>query len=211
MMRVLIACECSGVVRSAFRRRGHDAWSCDLKPAFQRTKYHIQADVLTVLREGWDLMIAHPPCTHLAVSGAAWFADKQQLQAESLDFVRSLMNAPIPMWAIENPLSVISSHIRKPDQIIQPYHFGHMERKTTCLWLKDLPLLKHETDLSREVKNLPKSKQNPLHYLAPSPDRGQLRSVTYSGIAAAMAKQWGKWNLFTPALFDLSEYESKVS
>ena len=133
--RVLVACEYSGTVRNAFAALGHDAWSCDLLPT-ESLGNHIQGDVLAVINDGsWDLMIAHPPCTHLAVSGAAWFAEKIQQQAEALAFVRALMNAPIPMIAIENPVSVISTRIRKPDQVIQPYHFGHMERKTTCLWL----------------------------------------------------------------------------
>lgn len=202
--RVLIGCECSGVVRRAFRERGHDAWSCDLQPAADGSPYHIQGSVLDVLGDGWDLAVFHPPCTHLAVSGAAWFADKRELQAEALDFVRALMNAPIPMWAIENPVSVISTYIRKPDQIIQPYHFGHMERKTTCLWLRNLPQLTHTSELGHEVKKLPKHLQNPLHYLPPSEDRGQLRSVTYAGIAAAMAEQWGNWNLYTPELFAMA-------
>lgn len=203
MKRVLVACECSGTVRDAFAALGHDAWSCDVQPS-QTPGNHIQADVLTVLSAGWDLMIAHPPCTHLAVSGAAWFADKVQQQAEALDFVRALMNAPIPMIAIENPVSVISTHIRKPDQVIQPYHFGHMERKTTCLWLKNLPLLVHQTEWKRRVDALPKKDQNPLHYLPPSPERGQLRSKTYSGIAAAFALQWGAWELYTPELFTMA-------
>lgn len=200
MKRVLIACEYSGTVRDAFAALGHDAWSCDLDVT-DRPGNHIQGDVLTVLNDGWDLMIAHPPCTHLAVSGAAWFADKGDLQREALDFVRALMNAPIPMIAIENPVSVISTYIRKPDQVIQPYQFGHAERKTTCLWLKNLPLLKHTNNVKRELDALPLNKQNPLHWLPPSPDRGKLRSKTYQGIADAMAQQWGAWNQFTPELF----------
>lgn len=202
--RVLVACEYSGTVRNAFAALGHDAWSCDLLPT-ESPGNHIQGDVLAVINDGsWDLMIAHPPCTHLAVSGAAWFADKTQQQAEALAFVRALMNAPIPMIAIENPVSVISTHIRKPDQVIQPYHFGHMERKTTCLWLKNLPRLVHKTEWGRKVDALPKSQQNPLHYLPPSPDRGHLRSKTYQGIAEAMATQWGAWELYTPELLALA-------
>ncbi len=188
-MKVLVACEFSGIVRDSFSAAGHNAWSCDLLPT-DKPGQHIMGDVLSVLGDGWDLMIAHPPCTHLAVSGAAWFKDKVQEQAEALDFVRALMNAPIPMIAIENPVSVISSKIRKPDQIIQPYHFGHMERKTTCLWLKNLPLLIHETEWKEQVSALPARLQNPLHYLPPSPDRWKLRSMTYSGIARAMSLQW---------------------
>jgi len=201
MKRVLIGCECSGTVRRAFRECGHDAYSCDLQPADDGSPYHIQGSVLDVLADGWELAIFHPPCTHLAVSGAAWFAGKGNLQAEALDFVRVLMNAPIPMWAIENPVSVISTAIRKPDQIIQPYDFGHVERKTTCLWLKNLPLLVPTHQRRAEVEALPKNKQNPLHYLPPSADRGKLRSVTYQGVADAFAEQWGNWNLYTPELF----------
>ena len=144
-MRVLVACEFSGIVRDAFIARGHDAVSCDLLPT-ERPGPHIQGDVLELLGDGWDLMVAHPPCTHLAVSGARWFKDKRVEQAEALDFVRALLTAPIPRIALENPVSIISSRIRKPDQIIQPYWFGHGETKTTCLWLKGLPKLQ-PTDL----------------------------------------------------------------
>lgn len=201
--RVLVGCEYSGVVRRAFRELGHDAYSCDLLPSDDNSPYHIQGDVLSVIGNQWDLAIFHPPCTHLAVSGAAWFADKADVQAEALDFVRALMNAPIPMIAIENPVSIISTHIRKPDQIIQPYDFGHLERKTTCLWLKNLPLLVPTYQRQAEVDALPKNKQNPLHYLPPSEDRWKLRSTTYTGIASAMAAQWGQWNMYTPQLFEM--------
>ena len=190
-MRVLIACEFSGIVRDAFKARGHDAWSCDLLPT-EREGWHIQGDVLSRLADGWDLMIAHPPCTHLAVSGAAWFARKQKEQAEALDFVRALMDAPIAKICIENPVSVISSRIRKPDQIIQPWMFGHAERKTTCLWLKGLPPLIPTTNLKAETDAKPKAQQNPLHYLPPSAERWKKRSTTYQGIADAMAAQWGE-------------------
>ena len=139
-MRVLVACEYSGRVRDAFLALGHDAMSCDLLPT-EVPGPHYQGDVRNILRDGWDLMIAHPPCQHLAVSGARHFHKKEKQQAEALDFVRLLMDAPIPCIVIENPVSVISSRIRKPDQIIQPYWFGHAARKTTCLWLKGLPKL----------------------------------------------------------------------
>src|SRR5689334_13046715 len=132
-MKVLVACEFSGRVRSAFRELGHDAWSCDLLPTDDESPYHYQCDVLPLLGEGWDLMIAHPPCTHLAVSGARWFKNKQTEQDEALSFVRELLNAPIPRIALENPVSIISSKIRKPDQIIHPWQFGHGEAKATCL------------------------------------------------------------------------------
>ena len=139
-MRVLIACEYSGAVRDAFRARGHDALSCDLLPS-EAPGPHYQGDVRDILGDGWDLMIAHPPCTHLAVSGARWFKDKAQEQAEALDFVRLLLGAPIARIALENPVSVISSRIRKPDQVIQPWQFGHEATKTTCLWLKGIEFL----------------------------------------------------------------------
>ena len=191
-MRILIACEFSGIVREAFAAHGHDAWSCDLLPS-DRAGNHITGDVLEVLDYGWDLMIAHPPCTHLAVSGAAWFARKQIEQAEALAFVERLWAAPIRQIALENPVSVIStrSSLGKPTQIIQPWMFGHCERKTTCLWLKGLPRLIPISDLRAETEARPKSQQNPLHYLGPSPDRWKLRSLTYEGIAHAMAAQWG--------------------
>lgn len=180
-MRVLIACEFSGIVRDAFARRGHDAWSCDLLPT-ERPGQHIQGDVLGILGDGWDLMIAHPPCTHLAVSGARWFKDKQREQAEALEFVKRLLEVPIEKVALENPVSVISTRIRKPDQIIQPWMFGDAETKTTCLWLKNLPCLM--------PTNIVESLGNRLHRLGPSPDRWKLRSRTYQGIADAMAEQW---------------------
>lgn len=180
-MRVLVACEFSGVVRDAFRRRNHDAVSCDLLPT-DVPGPHIQGDVLQVLNDGWDMMIAHPPCTHLAVSGARWFKNKQQEQTLALDFVRSLLAAPILRIAVENPISIISSRIRKPDQIIQPWQFGHGEVKATCLWLKNLPpLVPTKIVEGREAK---------VHKMPPSADRWKKRSVTYAGIADAMASQW---------------------
>ena len=184
-MKVLVACEFSGVVRRAFRERGHDAWSCDLLPAEDGNEYHYQDDVLEVLNQDWDLMIAHPPCTHLAVSGARWFAGKQQEQAEALDFVRALLAAPIRRIALENPISIISSRIRKPDQIIQPWQFGHGETKATCLWLKGLPPLV-PTDIVS-------GRDNRVHRMPPGPDRWKDRSRTYKGIADAMATQWGRY------------------
>jgi site-specific DNA-cytosine methylase len=182
-MRVLVACEFSGTVRDAFKLRGHDAWSCDLLPT-DKPGNHIQCDVLEILDKGWDLMIAHPPCTHLAVSGARWFHLKQKEQAEALEFVRKLLNAPIPKIALENPVSIISSNIRKPDQIIHPWQFGHGETKATCLWLKNLPLLK--------PTNIVSGREPKVHMMPPSEDRWKLRSMTYQGIADAMASQWGE-------------------
>jgi hypothetical protein len=182
-MRVLVACEFSGIVRDAFRARGHDAWSCDLLPS-ERPGPHYTGDVRGLLfANDFDLMIAHPPCTHLAVSGARWFAGKRLVQAQALDFVRLLLDAPIPRIALENPISIISSRIRKPDQIIQPWQFGHGETKATCLWLKGLPpLVPTQIVDGREAR---------VHRLAPSPDRWKERSRTLAGIAAAMADQWG--------------------
>ena len=180
-MKVLIACEYSGTVRDAFLAAGHDAMSCDLLPT-DRPGPHYRGDVLEVLGDGWDLMIAHPPCTHLAVSGARWFKEKQPEQAEALWFVDMLLNAPIDRIALENPVSIISSRIRKPDQIIQPWQFGHGETKATCLWLKNLPKL--------IPTNIVSGRDNRIHRMPPGPDRWKERSRTYQGIADAMATQW---------------------
>jgi site-specific DNA-cytosine methylase len=182
-MKVLVACEYSGTVRDAFISQGHDAISCDLLPT-DKPGPHYQGDVRDILHDDFDLMIAHPPCTHLAVSGARWFKEKQKEQAEALDFVQLLLNASIEKIALENPISIISSRIRKPNQIIQPWQFGHGETKATCLWLKNLPCLV-PTDIveGREAK---------VHRMPPSADRWKLRSTTYKGIAQAMAEQWGQ-------------------
>lgn len=196
-MRVLVACEFSGIVRDAFKAMGHDAWSCDLL-ASEVPGQHIQADVDMVLNyplrvlggmprwminREWDLMIAHPPCTHLAVSGARWFREKEAEQEDALAFVRMLLAAPVPRIALENPVSVISTRIRKPDQIIHPWMFGHGETKATCLWLKGLPLLK--------PTQIVEGRASRVHHEPPSQDRWKRRSRTYTGIAAAMAEQWG--------------------
>jgi site-specific DNA-cytosine methylase len=190
-MKVLIACEYSGAVRDAFINNGHDAMSCDLLPT-DVDGPHYQGDVFDVINDGWDLMIAHPPCTHLAVSGARWFKDKVKEQAESLEFVRRLMDAPIDKIVIENPISIISSRIRKPEQIIQPWMFGHPEAKATCLWLKGLPTLS-ATDVLTKPECGYWSNQTPSgqNKLGPSKDRWKERSKTYQGIATAMANQWG--------------------
>ena len=156
--------------------------SCDLLPTDQPGP-HYQGDVMDIIADGWDLMIAHPPCTHLAVSGSRWFKYKEKEQAEALEFVRLLLNAPIKHIALENPISVISSKIRKPDQIIQPWHFGHGETKATCLWLKNLPKLL--------PTNIVEGREAKVHKMPPSPDRWKLRSTTYQGIADAFANQWG--------------------
>jgi hypothetical protein len=185
-MRVLVACEFSGTVRRAFRALGHDAWSCDLLPAEDGSPHHYQNDALAIIWGiAWDLMIAHPPCTHLAVSGARWFKDKQKEQAEALDFVRELLDAPVPHIALENPVSIISSRIRKPDQIIQPWQYGHGETKATCLWLKNLPKL--------VPTNIVEGREARIHKMPPGPDRWKERSRTFEGIAQAMAEQWGAY------------------
>jgi hypothetical protein len=181
-VRILVACEYSGTVRDAFAARGHDAWSCDLLPT-ERPGNHYQGDVFDIIDDSWDLMIAHPPCTHLAVSGARWFKDKQVEQVEALDFVHRLMDAPIPGIALKNPVSIISSRIRKPDQIIQPWQFGHGETKATCLWLKNLPKL--------TPTNIVDGREARIHKMPPGPDRWKERSRTFEGIAQAMAAQWG--------------------
>ena len=182
-MKVLIACEFSQVVTRAFRDRGHEAYSCDLLPAEGNSEWHIQADVLKHLNDGWDLMIAHPPCTHLAVSGARWFKYKTREQEEALEFVELLMLAPVFRIAIENPVSIISTRIRKPDQIIQPWQFGQGETKTICLWLKNLPKLK--------PTNVVAGREHRIWKEPPSPERWKNRSRFYRGIAEAMATQWG--------------------
>lgn len=181
-MRLLVGCEFSGVVRDAFLARGIDAWSCDVLPT-EVDGPHIQGDVLDVLGDGWDGAIFHPPCTHLAVSGARWFKDKRDEQEAALDFVRRLMAAPIPRIAIENPISVISSRIRKPDQIVQPWMFGHGEVKATCWWLKGWPALVPTQIVDGRTAR--------VHLEPPGPNRWKNRSRTYSGMAAAMATQWG--------------------
>ena len=184
-MRVIVACEYSGRVREAFRKLGHDAWSCDILESEDDSEFHIQTRIEDIINDGWDLMIAHPPCTHLAVSGARHFKAKQEsgVQQEALEFVRLLLEADIPKIALENPISIISSKIRKPDQIIQPWQFGHGETKATCLWLKGLPKL--------VPTNIVEGREQRIHKMPPSPTRWKERSRTYQGIADAMAKQWG--------------------
>lgn len=180
-LRALIACEYSGAVRDAFRGQGCTAFSCDILES-EEPGPHFQRDVREVLHLGWDILVAHPPCTHLSVSGARWFKEKRAEQAEALDFVRLLMAAPIPFIAIENPISIISSKIRKPDQIIQPWQFGHGETKATCLWLKNLPPL--------VPTNIVAGREARIHKMPPGPDRWKERSRTFPGIAQAAATQW---------------------
>ena len=183
-MKILIACEFSGVVRDAFISKGHEAISCDILET-ENPGPHYKGDIRDLLKEPWDLMIAHPPCTHLAVSGARFFAEKRAsgVQQEALDFVKLLLSSLIPKIALENPVSIISTHIRKPDQIIQPWQFGHGEVKSTCLWLKNLPLLK--------PTNIVDGREPRVHFMSPGPDRWKNRSRTFLGIAQAMAEQWG--------------------
>jgi hypothetical protein len=186
IMRILVACEFSGVVREAFCARGHDAWSCDLIDT-EIPGPHFKASFQEVIIHGshgwWDMLIAFPPCTYLARSGARWWKTRKKEQREALDFVRMLMSVPINKIAIENPIGIISTKIRKPDQIIQPWQFGHGETKATCLWLKNLPKL--------EPTNIVDGREPRIHYEPPSPDRWKNRSRTLTGIAQAMAHQWG--------------------
>ena len=193
-MRVLIACEFSGTVRRAFRDRGHDAWSCDILPAEDGSEHHYQQDVTELIGEGWDLMIAHPPCTHLAVSGAAHFAKKRAdgSQAAALDFVRTLLAAPIPKIALENPVSIISSQIRKPDQIVNPWQFGEPISKKTCLWLKNLtPLVASQVVQGSVYHTAPSGRRYPDWCWKTGGGSGHKRSRFFEGIAQAMANQWG--------------------
>ena len=196
-MKVLVACESSGAVRDAFIRAGHYAASCDLLPSESPLGDHYQCDVTEILDHGWDLLIAHPPCTYLSVSGMHWTTRglrDPKLTEDALDFVRLFMDAPIERIAIENPVSIISSRIRKPDQIIQPHQFGHDASKKTCLWLKNLPLLKPTQIVEPRIVNGRQRWGNQTdsgqNKLPPSKDRWKLRSKTYEGIADAMAAQW---------------------
>ena len=196
-MKILIACEYSGTVRDAFIRKGHEAMSCDLLPT-DNPGPHYQGDVMDIIGDGWDLMIAHPPCTYLSNSGVSWLhksTDRWISLFDSADFFKSLLNAEIPKIAIENPVmhkyaKQLIGGIRQ-HQTIQPWMFGHKEQKATCLWLKGLPNLKEEKNVKEEMMKLPKNERERLHYLPPSKDRWKLRSTTYQGIADAMANQWG--------------------
>jgi len=191
-MRVLVACEFSGIVRDAFRKFGHAAWSCDVLPA-ERGGPHFHASIQQTIETvaQWDLLIAHPPCTCLAVSGARWWHDRKPEQERAIEFVRWLLALPIPYIALENPIGILSSAIRKPDQIVQPWQFGHGETKATCLWLKNLPKLQ-PTDVveGREAR---------VHRESPGPDRWKNRSRSLPGIAAAMSEQWCRLELESAA------------
>lgn len=196
-MRVLIACESSGTVREAFRRAGHDAWSCDLQPADDGSPYHFQCDVLQVLDKGWDLLIGHPTCTFMTNSGVCWLHKdpKRWLELwDAADFFLKLWNAPIKLKCLENP--VMHKYAKRligiqQTQVIQPWMFGHMEQKATCLWLDGLPPLEPTNNVKEEMMKLPDNERQRLHYLPPGPDRWKERSKTFAGIAEAMASQWG--------------------
>jgi len=194
MGSVLIACEESQAVTKEMRALGVEAYSCDIEPCSGgHPEWHIQGDVTPLLEQEWDLIIAFPPCTHLAVSGAAWFEQKRKdgRQQEGIDFFMIFANAKCDKIAIENPIGIMSSVWRKPNQIVQPWMFGHPESKATCLWLKNLPNLQPTDNVIELFDTLPKNKQQRLHYLPPSKERAALRSKTFIGIAKAMASQWG--------------------
>lgn len=195
-MKVLVACEFSGVVRDAFAARGHDAWSCDLLPS-ERNGQHIQGDVLAVLDNGWDLLIGHPPCTYLSNSGVCHLhtdPERWELMRKGAEFFRAILESPVKRVAVENPiphkyaLEIIGA---KYSQVVQPYKFGHPESKATCLWLRKLPPLMPTRDWKAKMQELPKCQQQRLHYLAPGVERAKERSRTFQGIAEAMAEQWG--------------------
>jgi hypothetical protein len=192
-MKILVACEFSGIVRDAFIARGHQAVSCDIIPSM-RSGPHLQTDVLSILNDGWDLMIAHPPCTYLCSSGARWWKTRQKEQKAAISFVKKLMKAPIPKIAIENPVGILSSSIRKPEQIIQPFHFGHPVIKTTCLWLKNLPKLDSTNIVTPKIVTLKtgaRFSEWDYKISMNHKERSKLRSITFEGIAQAMAEQWG--------------------
>jgi len=196
-MKILVACEESQAVTIELRRLGHEAYSCDIEPCSGgRPEWHLQQDVLPLLREKWDMIIAFPPCTHLAVSGAAWFEQKRKdgRQKQAIDFFMQFANCVCEKVAIENPVGIISSIWRKPDQIIHPWMFGHLEQKTTCLWLKGLQPLAETNNVRKQMMELPRNERERLHYLPPSKDRAKLRSKTFPGIARAMAEQWAGQN-----------------
>jgi hypothetical protein len=194
-LRILVACEESQIVTSRARALGHEAYSCDILPTSgENPEWHLQQDVIPLLSEKWDMILAFPPCTHLASSGAAWFAEKRAdgRQQEGIDFFMKFTQVDCPLVAIENPIGIMSTNYRKPDQIIQPYMFGHTERKATCLWLKGLPKLSETNNVFDDMMLLPKNRRERLHYLPPSPDRARIRSKTFTGIADAMVSQWMK-------------------
>ena len=193
-MKILVACEESQAVTKEFRKLGHEAYSCDvIECSGGHPEWHLQQDVTELLEKEWDMIIAFPPCTHLAVSGAAWFEEKRKdgRQQEGIDFFMKFANAKCERVMIENPVGIMSTQWRKPDQIVQPYEFGHMEQKKTCLWLKGLPKLVGTDNVKDEMMKLSKKERERIHYLSPGPERAKLRSKTFPGIAKAMAEQWG--------------------
>mgnify|MGYP001558131121 CR=1 FL=1 len=205
-VKALIACEFSGIVRGEFLRHGHQAVSCDLLPS-EVPGPHIQGDVMDILNDGWDLLISFPPCTHLCVSGARWFKDKRVEQEQALEFVRVLLAAPVPHIALENPVGIISTRIRPPDQVLQPYQFGHGECKATCLWLKNLPpLMPTHADDDLFVPPTPAGREQRVFKMPPGPNRWKERSRTFSGVSQAMASQWPAWigKYPTPMPLDLA-------
>ena len=192
-MKILVACEESQAVTIEMRRLGHEAFSCDIEPCSGgHPEWHLQEDVTPLLKQRWNMIIAFPPCTHLAVSGAAWFEQKRKdgRQQAAIDFFMMFANADCERIAIENPVGIMSTVYKKPSQIVQPYEYGHPEQKKTCLWLKGLPLLQPTNNVYDQMMELPKNKRERLHYLPPSPERAKLRSKTFPGIAKAMAEQW---------------------
>lgn len=196
-MRVLVACEESQAVTIELRKLDHEAFSCDIEPCSGgHPEWHLQEDVTPLLKQRWDMIIAFPPCTHLAVSGAAWFEQKRKdgRQQAAIDFFMMFANADCERIAIENPVGIMSTVYKKPSQIVQPYEYGHPEQKKTCLWLKGLPLLQSTNNVYDQMMELPKNKRERLHYLPPSPERAKLRSKTFPGIAKAMAEQWAGEN-----------------
>ena len=193
--KILVACEESQTVTKAFRKKGFEAYSCDIQDCSGgHPEWHIKGDAIEQLDKGWDLIIAHPPCTHLAVSGARWFKDGVKplyLQDEAADFFMKFVNAPAPLIAVENPICIMSSRYRKPDQIINPFQFGHPEQKKTCLWLKNLPKLKETNNVYEYMMTLPIKERTRIHWLGSN--KSKERSKTYEGIAEAMAEQWGNF------------------
>lgn len=193
-MNVLVACEYSQVVARTFRNYGHNAWSCDILPTEGNPDYHIQDDVMNHLKDGWDLLIAHPPCTYLCNSGVSHlYKDKSRWDElkKASEFFKSLLHCDIPMICVENPIPHKYGKLPPYSQIIQPYEFGHPERKATCLWLKNLPKLEATKDVKEQMKKLPKNISQRIHYTSPGKDRWKIRSRTFQGIADAMADQWG--------------------
>lgn len=194
-MSVLVACEESQAVTTELRLLGIEAFSCDIEPCSgEHPEWHLQQDVIPLLKQKWDMIIAFPPCTHLAVSGATYFKQKQKdgRQQQGIDFFMEFANVDCPKVAIENPIGIMSTKYRKPDQIIQPWMFGHPWMKSTCLWLKGLPKLTETDNRKEEMKSLPKKITSPILAMSPNADRAKMRSKTYPGIAKAMAQQWGK-------------------